>query len=711
MDITTLFYLTQAIALSVYLTLAIYVALSRSTRPIHRPFVAFALIEAFDAFSHFLLRYPGGAPQEIPLILRLRWAALAFLPAIFLHMFLPLIQGKPRRYARILTWGTYALGAITALGMLLEDVLITDMIYRGPEGADLIDAIFHPSRIILVTIWAGFALLAATGFLIYASKDASRPRIQADASRLIAPWILLVIALILGTVISTLPVDASSSLRLFLDWAARILSIVAGLLLARGVLRFGSPAGQPIHYSLAPIILPLLAIVIIDFALVYDTESATSALYLLRVSLISMVVGMLLARPELLQRVARWLGPPPPDETKFAVKLHISWENLAKGTYNITQVSETLIALQDQIQAEYVGLLELMDVSEDGELTFGRWEDGPRLFLRGGFIDWPLTEDDLVQTAYRVANLPGSPNLILPIHDEQNLVGVLVIGEPMRGGEYATGDLMLGELLSSQISFALAHGLRLEEALGMPHEVETEPASLPNVNVAIRSFGRLEVYTQGADPRTNRPSLRARQILAILLAAYPDPVPAETLMNHLWPEHAQQAAANSLYVAIYTLRRSLEPGLQRGEVSRYIHRDGDCYQLMIDKDLWIDYLEFERLYRQGKALEAGGNRRACIHTYERAIRVFRRNFLPEAILDLPVEVEVTRHRLQLHLHEIAQFLAQESLRVENYAEAERVLLHLLSIDPHDQAARVELVRVYRVQGKEGLAREVELQIE
>ena len=283
----------------------------------------------------------------------------------------------------------------------------------------------------------------------------------------------------------------------------------------------------------------------------------------------------------------------------------------------------------------------------------------------------------------------------------------MLIGEPLRGGVYSTGDLRLAELLAGQLSFALAHGLRLEEAVGMPHRVETQTVLLPEVNVALRTFGRLDIYTQYGDSSAPRPSLRARQILAILLAAYPDPVPADSLMEQLWPEHPQDAAANSLYVAIYALRRALEPDLQKGAVSRYIRRESDCYQLILDDELWVDFLEFEKFYRQGKDHIENGNLHGATQSYDRALRICRRPFLADSTLDLPVDVEVTRHRLQRYLHEMVWFITRQCYEEKNWAQAERALLHLLSVDPHDQNTREELVKIYREQGKEGLAQEME----
>jgi hypothetical protein len=93
--------------------------------------------------------------------------------------------------------------------------------------------------------------------------------------------------------------------------------------------------------------------------------------------------------------------------------------------------------------------------------------------------------------------------------------------------------------------------------------------------------------------------------------------------------------------------------------------------------------------------------------YERAIRICRRPFLADSTLDLPAEVEVTRHRLQRYLHEMVWHIIQQCKEEENWSMDERALLHLLSVDHHHAAARQELAKIYLSQGKEGLAQELE----
>ena len=150
----------------------------------------------------------------------------------------------------------------------------------------------------------------------------------------------------------------------------------------------------------------------------------------------------------------------------------------------------------------------------------------------------------------------------------------------------------------------------------------------------------------------------------------------------------------------------MEPDLQKGAISKYIQRESDCYKLILDEDLWVDFLEFLKLYWKGKEHVTNGNPRAATQFYERAIRLCRRPFLSDSTLDLPVEVEVSRHQLQRYMHEMVWYLTDVHVKNENWVEAERVLFHLISMDQYNHEARELLADIYRRQGKNGLAEEL-----
>jgi DNA-binding SARP family transcriptional activator len=706
MDTTLLFYLIQTIAVVIFLTLAVYVALNRSSRDIQLPFIAFALIEAFNAYALFVLRSPGGPPDVIPVTLKLRWALLSFLPGIFLHLYTRLLPMSLHRRARLVTFTAYTLASLTSIAAFTGDDLISGMIHRGPEAADILDPIFNLNGIFLVALWILPTLAILTLFIIYASRPSRPQRSQTNARGLYQPWTFLLLAALFGGISVYQSSNASPSFVLVLALIERLLSIAAGLLLTRAILQFGSHFRRSVDPRLAIVILPVVTLVIVDFLAIYNSENLSSPLHLAHLLLISLIAGTVLARPELPRLIAQWIGPHTLDGTLFTVRLSLAWESLAEGTFNFSQISETILALQDALGATYVGVLEVVDMADQSVQIFGRYDDGPRLTIDADHLDWPLTKESLDQVEYQISGIPGPPSIILPIHDDHKLAGILVIGETHRGSIYGRRAIQSAHLLTAMLSFAIRRGFLIQETTETGPNVDIDTFSLPDVAVVIRTFGRLEIFTQLDDSRTTHPSLRARQILAILLSTYPDPVASDTLMERLWPEQSPKSASNSLYVAIYALRRSLEPDLKRGEVSHYVLREGDYYRLVIDDNVWVDFLEFLQFYWEGRDSLVRSNERRARRSYEHAIRICRRPFLADATLDLPTEVEVTRHRLQRFMHEMVWYLTDVYIRKEKWAEAERVLLHLLSIDHHDHEARDMLTDIYQRQGKNGLAEQL-----
>lgn len=119
------------------------------------------------------------------------FTAIAFLPGLFLHMFYPIARKRHRRYAKLATRLAYGLGALLALLVLFGEATIEGVIHRGAAGANLIDPVFNPRIVLLAAIWVMPALLAANGFLLQAAQTPGKPRVRANANRLLFPWVLL----------------------------------------------------------------------------------------------------------------------------------------------------------------------------------------------------------------------------------------------------------------------------------------------------------------------------------------------------------------------------------------------------------------------------------------------------------------------------------------------------------------------------------------
>ena len=71
-------------------------------------------------------------------------------------------------------------------------------------------------------------------------------------------------------------------------------------------------------------------------------------------------------------------------------------------------------------------------------------------------------------------------------------------------------------------------------------------------------------------------------------------------MELLWPDEDPAVTANRLRVALTTLRKTLEPELERGSSSSYLDRKGDAYILSLGESGWTDVEEFRKTIQQAK---------------------------------------------------------------------------------------------------------------
>jgi DNA-binding SARP family transcriptional activator len=336
-------------------------------------------------------------------------------------------------------------------------------------------------------------------------------------------------------------------------------------------------------------------------------------------------------------------------------------------------------------------------------MAFGDSSEGPRVVLPSDPIDWPLREGDPAMAALQVRGLPGLPSLLMPIVAEGEFVGLLIIGEPIRGGEFSDADMAQAEALRQLICSALAKGVRLSSPPLSLHGGENSLVPVGS-SLAICAFGHLRVLVRREERmQPLRLPSRARQILALLLIRYPEAISSQELMACLWPESDAESAANNLYVAIYSLRRALQPSLRRGQESRFIERQQDRYRLRYGHGIWVDCIAFQLTYRRAVASVERGDAKAACNAFEEALRLISAPFLDDPSLDLPIEVEVARARFNRMAREAAQHVVDISLEEGTWRRAEQALHRVLALNPEDQETRSQLIRLYRQQGMHQLA--------
>jgi two-component SAPR family response regulator len=195
---------------------------------------------------------------------------------------------------------------------------------------------------------------------------------------------------------------------------------------------------------------------------------------------------------------------------------------------------------------------------------------------------------------------------------------------------------------------------------------------------------------------------KALTILKYLLAHRGRPVSQDHLMGWLWPESNLKKARWSLNSAIHGLRKLLG-GCSPSLSTNYVILEDGYYHLSPAVRVWADVDEFDECCEKGRRLEKGGNVQAAAVEYERAIELYRGDYLIEDLYDDWTMVE--RERLSNAYMDMLGSLAVHYLETGQYQESIRCCYRVLEKDRcHEDSYRL-LMRCYTRLGLRGRALE------
>jgi DNA-binding SARP family transcriptional activator/type II secretory pathway predicted ATPase ExeA len=160
----------------------------------------------------------------------------------------------------------------------------------------------------------------------------------------------------------------------------------------------------------------------------------------------------------------------------------------------------------------------------------------------------------------------------------------------------------------------------------------------PSKVLRVFVLGRFEVEQGGRLLESSQwRTGKARSLFKILLSRRGYQLSRQEAAELLWPEVDQERAANNLYQALYNLRRTLEPELERANASLYLKTEGSKIQLDPALVGWVDLEEFKRLCHQTQLSGIGGSRSRSredeLELYEEAVRLYRGDYLPEDLYE------------------------------------------------------------------------------
>jgi DNA-binding SARP family transcriptional activator len=261
-------------------------------------------------------------------------------------------------------------------------------------------------------------------------------------------------------------------------------------------------------------------------------------------------------------------------------------------------------------------------------------------------------------------------------------------------GYYVERDpdvLVLRRLDGTVIGAFSARGAAPEAVLGAIEEATPRVAPrLARSALQVRFFGHFETFCNGEAVPLGRNG-KAVAILKYLLAHQSRPVSQDNLMGWLWPESNLKKARWSLNSAIHVLRKLLSSCPTSATVN-YILLEEGYYRLCSTVRVETDVDEFDACYERGRRLERTGRIEEAAAEYERAIELYRGDYLVEDLYEDWTMVE--RERLINAYVDMLWRLAAHYMESGQPQEAIRASYRLLEKDRcHEDSYRL-LMRCY-----------------
>jgi DNA-binding SARP family transcriptional activator len=178
---------------------------------------------------------------------------------------------------------------------------------------------------------------------------------------------------------------------------------------------------------------------------------------------------------------------------------------------------------------------------------------------------------------------------------------------------------------------------------------------------------------------------RPGQLLRFLVTERQRIVPTEVIASAVWGQTGRNAP-NTVRHFVHALRERLEPHRPKHAESSFVVSRRGGYALNGER-VWIDVDEFEQEVRRGRAALIAGDRVLALESFERAVALYRDDFLAdEPYADWALdERERLRGIAGDTLRELAALCEHEPYRSASYLE------RLGGMEPFDNDVHKELI--------------------
>jgi DNA-binding SARP family transcriptional activator len=224
----------------------------------------------------------------------------------------------------------------------------------------------------------------------------------------------------------------------------------------------------------------------------------------------------------------------------------------------------------------------------------------------------------------------------------------------------------------------------------------------PAYKLNVRTLGAFGVWRGEIEIRDRDwRSVKARQLLQLLLVERGRMLPRDRIMDMLWPGLEAEAAANNLRVTLSRLTKAIEPARPEGAPTYYVFQQGDTYGFNVESDHGYDASDFTVAVDSGRmALQKGRRDEALLH-FRRAIALYGGTFLPDCLYEDWSVVE--RERLGLLFTEVSLRLGALLLEDGHPHEAIGLAWRVLEYDQAQEEAYQLLMKAYGGLGERSTA--------
>ena len=214
----------------------------------------------------------------------------------------------------------------------------------------------------------------------------------------------------------------------------------------------------------------------------------------------------------------------------------------------------------------------------------------------------------------------------------------------------------------------------------------------PNaISLRVRFFGRFEVCYRGEGLSLGQNN-KALAIFKYLLSRKSRSVSQDYLIEWLWPNSGLRKARWSLNSAIYSLRCTLGQELSSATPSSYVQLKAGYYHLAPELRPSSDVEEFDTRYERGRLLERSQQTLQAIGEYEKALELYRDDYLIEDLYEdwTMIERERLANSYVDMLNRVSRYYAENG-RLQRSIQ---VCYQLLDKDPLHEESYQLLMRCY-----------------